>query len=106
MREQLGVPAPFLPGIGRRPLFLSVTATVGPAGGHTDVSLWYVLAVDAASPLAWDRRELAAVRWFGLAEVLATDPARLDPCLHRFTRKLQAVMMSGSGRVPAREGER
>jgi 8-oxo-dGTP pyrophosphatase MutT (NUDIX family) len=105
VREELGVSAPIVPGIGARPLFLSVTATVGAAGGHTDVSLWYVLLVDVARPLAWDRRELAAVRWFGLAEVLAADPARLDPCLHRFTRKLRAVMMSDDGECRGDEGE-
>ncbi|HEU4676743.1 MAG TPA: NUDIX hydrolase [Motilibacteraceae bacterium] len=105
VREELGVSPRFTDRVGARPLFLSITETVGRDGGHTDVSLWYVVDVDSRTSLHWDRGEFAAVRWFGVDEVLGTDPARLDPCLHRFTRKLPAVMMSGDGGCRRDEGE-
>lgn len=89
--EELGVAASFLPGIGARPLMVSQTTTVGLSAGHIDVSLWYVVDGDAEATVAGDAREFAGWRWWTFQEVLAADPAVLDPHLQRFTAKLQAV---------------
>ena len=86
-REELGVAASFLPGIGA-PLMVSQTTTVGVSAGHTDVDLWYVLDGDAGVMVAGDAREFAGWRWWTFEEVLAADPAALDPHLQRFTAKL------------------
>ena len=59
MTEELGVPAVFLPQLGERPLFLTVTDTVGMLEQrHTDVSLWFVLA---------SHRDTRGCRWSGLS---------------------------------------
>jgi 8-oxo-dGTP pyrophosphatase MutT (NUDIX family) len=89
-REELGIAASFLPGIGARPLMVSQTTTTGRSAGHTDVSLWYVVAGDAGATVAGDTREFAGWRWWTFEEVLATDAAVLDPHLQRFTAKLAA----------------
>ncbi len=86
--EELGVVASFLPGIGARPLMVSQTTTVGVSAGHTDVSLWYLVEGDAEAPLEGDAREFAGSRWWTFDEVLAADPAILDPHLQRFAAKL------------------
>jgi 8-oxo-dGTP diphosphatase len=91
-REELGVSAAFHVAIGPRPLMVSQATTVGRSAGHTDVSLWYVLEGDAGTPLAGDTRELAGWRWWTFDEVLAADPAVLDPHLPRFTAKLARVL--------------
>jgi 8-oxo-dGTP diphosphatase len=88
-REELGIEAVFLDdGDGNGPLFVTVTETVGLTAGHTDVSLWYLLRGRVDDDLAFDPGELRSVGWFTFAEVLDTDPARLDPHMHRFTAKL------------------
>lgn len=88
VREELGIEASFLPGIGARPLMVSQARTIGLSAGHTDVDLWYVLDGDAGTTLAGDAREFAGWRWWTFEEVLAADPAILDPYLQRFTAKL------------------
>jgi 8-oxo-dGTP diphosphatase len=87
-REELDVEATFLPGLGARPLMVSQMMTTGRSAGHTDVSLWYVLAGDAEAAVAGDAREFAGWRWWTFDEILAADPAVLDPYLQRFTAKL------------------
>jgi 8-oxo-dGTP diphosphatase len=87
-REEFGVAASFLPKIGAHPLMVSQTTTVGISAGHTDVSLWYLVQGDAEAPLEGDVSEFAGSRWWTFDEVLAADPAILDPHLQRFTAKL------------------
>ncbi|MEH0845975.1 NUDIX domain-containing protein [Micromonospora sp. CPCC 205711] len=87
--EELGVPAIFPPVPGERPLFVTVTPTVGPpADRHVDVSLWYVLAGRRDQPLTPDPGEFRGVRWWTPAEVVAADPRTLDPHLPRMLAKL------------------
>lgn len=90
-REELHIDA--VPSVvsGDRPFFLTVTDTRAP-GGHTDVSLWYVLQVDAASVTTFDEGEFTAVKWLALQQVLAEPLDGMDPHMHRFTRKLLAAL--------------
>jgi 8-oxo-dGTP diphosphatase len=100
-KEELGVAAMFLPAIGPRPLMVSQAMTTGRSAGHTDVSLWYVVAGDAEAAVAGDFREFAGWRWWTFDEVLAADRAVLDPHLPRFTAKLAdrlAGKQGGAGR--------
>lgn len=87
-REELGVTASFLPGIGARPLMVSQSTTVGVSAGHTDVALWYLVEGDADVPAWGDSGEFARCRWWTFDEILAANPAGLDPHLQRFTAKL------------------
>lgn len=91
--EELGVPAVALPGLGPEPLFLTVTETQGSAvRRHTDVSLWYVIELGRADPVRPDPVEFDGVRWFSLHELPALPVEEFDPHLHRFARKLEAVL--------------
>jgi len=94
-REELGLTASVVPGIGARPLMVSQATTVGISAGHTDVDLWYVVVGDAGMPLEADDGEFAGWRWWTFDEVLAADPAIIDPHLKRFTRKLAALPVQG-----------
>jgi 8-oxo-dGTP pyrophosphatase MutT (NUDIX family) len=87
--EELGIQADFSI-IGARPLFVTVTPTVD--GGHTDVSLWYVISGNAQSPIRLDPREFAGGRWWTVAELDSADPARFDPHFGRFTAKLRSAI--------------
>ncbi|MEI7057051.1 NUDIX hydrolase [Nocardioides sp. CCNWLW239] len=90
--EELGVEAQFHPGLGPRPLFLTVTTTrLDRPDPHTDVSLWFVLAHDRHDPLRADEREYAGVRWWTPAELRAADPGRFDPHLGRMLDKLKTL---------------
>ncbi|MEP7220177.1 MAG: NUDIX hydrolase, partial [Bacteroidota bacterium] len=80
--EELGITATFLLDA---PLMITRTETVGLTAGHTDVSLWYVLAHDRAEPLAFDTSEFESVRWFPFSDVPLN---RSDPHMARFLRKL------------------
>ncbi|WP_214402506.1 NUDIX hydrolase [Pseudonocardia lacus] len=71
-----------------RPSFLTVTRTVGADAGHTDVSLWFVLAGTRDMPVTVDPAEFTEARWWTHEEVLRTDPHRLDPHYHRFITKI------------------
>ena len=86
--EELGVPARFV-SVEPRPLFVTVTDTVGDAQTrHTDVSLWYLLCGFRQQPLRPDEREFAAARWWSHSEVAEADPELLEPHLPRFLGKL------------------
>lgn len=88
MVEELGVPAVFAPESGERPVFLTVTETVGPPEGrHTDVSLWFVLSGSRDQKLVPDLGEFRGVRWWTPKEV-AADPAGCEPHLGRMLAKL------------------
>jgi ADP-ribose pyrophosphatase YjhB (NUDIX family) len=73
-----------------QPAFLTVTRTVGIDAGHTDVSLWFLLAGHRGQPLTLDRSEFREARWWSPAEVDAADPTRFDPHLLRFVAKLSS----------------
>jgi hypothetical protein len=90
--EELQIDARFHRGLGAgRPLFLTVTPTLG-TPSHTDVSLWFVLDVDIAAELRPDPGEYNGVRWFGFDEKRDWPGDVYDPQMHRFARKLTAVL--------------
>lgn len=80
--EELGVESELL---FDTPIFLSVTKTVGETAGHTDVSLWYVLGLNADCPIDYDREEFNKVHWFSFDDL---PYHRSDPHLKRFVKKL------------------
>jgi len=82
--EELGLAADF---IQPNPLFITVTRTVGQDGGHTDVSLWYLLRGDSSREIEFDLGEFHGVRWFGFGEIPFE---RSDPHMRRFVAKLRA----------------
>ena len=73
------------------PLMLTCTETVGLTAGHTDVSLWYVVNADKATPITFDASEFNAVRWFKFQDVPLQ---RSDPHIARFLAKLSATTMA------------
>jgi 8-oxo-dGTP diphosphatase len=84
--EELGIdPADRLV---ERPVFLSVTRTVGIDSGHTDVSLWFVLAVGRDEPMEVDPGEFRWARWWSPEQIDAAPSATFDPALPRFVAKL------------------
>lgn len=82
--EELSIEANF---VLDQPFFLTQAVTVGLIAGHTDVSLWYVLGGNSEIPLQYDPGEFNGYKWFAYQEVLDTPIEKLDPHLHRFTRK-------------------
>lgn len=73
------------------PLMVTCTETVGLTAGHTDVSLWYVVNADMATPITFDASEFNTVRWFKFQDVPLQ---RSDPHLARFLAKLRATTMA------------
>jgi 8-oxo-dGTP diphosphatase len=71
-----------------RPSFLTVTRTVGTGAGHTDVSLWFVVAGTRDMAITIDPTEFTAARWWTHREVLDATPGRLDPHYPRFITKI------------------
>ena len=89
--EELQIDARFHRGLGAgRPLFLTVTPTVG-IPSHTDVSLWFVLEVGLGAELRPDPREYKGVSWFRFDEERDWPGDVYDPQMHRFARKLTAA---------------
>ena len=84
--EELNMQASFL---SERPLFITITETVGVTAGHTDVSLWYVLLGDASTSMQFDAHEFFGVQWFTPDEI---PYERADPHLRRFVTKLNAML--------------
>ena len=84
--EELQIQADFLLD---RPILLTSTETVGKTAGHTDISLWYALRGQQASPLTIDQNEFHEARWFHIEKL----PFNTDPHLKRFVEKFygQAV---------------
>jgi 8-oxo-dGTP diphosphatase len=74
--------------LSERPLFLSVTETVGIDFGHTDVSLWFLVSLRRDEPVGFDRGEFRTMRWWSADELGSADTARFDPAFDRFLRKL------------------
>jgi 8-oxo-dGTP diphosphatase len=85
LSEELKLAAGF---IQPNPLFITVTR-VGGDGGHTDVSLWYLLRGDSTRAIEFDRGEFHDVRWFGFDEIPFE---RSDPHMRRFVEKLRATL--------------
>ncbi len=101
--EELGLQLSEAPGA---PLMLTVSATVGITAGHTDVSLWYVVAADRRVAIEFDKEEFHSVRWFHFA---AAPLSRSDPHLERFLGKLALTRRSTPCRTltsPERTGTR
>lgn len=86
-REEFGIDAVFLHN-NDKPLFITVTQTVGLTPGHTDVSLWYLLRGNIHDRMNYDRSEFTDVEWYTFDEIIETDPLIFDPHLQRFTSKL------------------
>jgi 8-oxo-dGTP diphosphatase len=93
-REELGIDADFSI-TGERPVFLTVTRTVGLDPGHTDVSLWYVLSGHPEMPIMLDPREFADGRWWTAAEIDSADPALLDPHFGRLHDAVDDLLSAG-----------
>jgi 8-oxo-dGTP diphosphatase len=89
--EELSIKADFSI-IGPLPAFVTVTRTRGVTGGHTDVSLWYMISGNPRSPIRLDPREFAGGRWWTAAELESADPALFDPHLGRFTAKVRSAI--------------
>ncbi|MGA4787494.1 NUDIX hydrolase [Nocardia sp. AB354] len=85
--EELGTQAEFTV-VGERPLFLTITRTVG-AHPHRDVSLWYVVRGDRERPFALDPREFADGRWWDIDDDAIPES---DPHLSRFLTKLRTAL--------------
>src|SRR5690606_23270674 len=64
-REELGFD-PRFDVVGDKPLFLTVTPTVGPTAGHVDISLWHVARGDRAQHYDLDPAEFDGGRWWDL----------------------------------------
>jgi len=90
LSEELNLVAEF---IVASPIFLTVTRTVGDGGGHTDVSLWYVLRGESLGAIEFDRGEFHRVRWFGFDEIPFE---RSDPHMRRFLEKLRGLLAAES----------
>jgi ADP-ribose pyrophosphatase YjhB (NUDIX family) len=86
-REELGIEPVFLAD-PPRPSFVTVTETVGIDAGHTDVSLWFVLAGTRGMPITADPAEFTAARWWSHRDVLDGDPRLFDPHYQRFVTKI------------------
>jgi ADP-ribose pyrophosphatase YjhB (NUDIX family) len=81
-KEELGIDGEFL---YDKPLFLTVTETVGKTAGHTDVSIWYALRGNRNASLVFDTAEFQAIKWFEKNEVPLE---RSDKHMDRFLEKL------------------
>lgn len=86
-REELGID-PDANVFPEKPTFLTVTSTVGIDAGHTDVSLWFVVACRPGQSFRLDPDEFRSGRWWTPAQLRNADPARFDPHLTRFLAKL------------------
>lgn len=82
-----------------KPFFLTVTDVTGLCEPHTDVSLWYLFAVDSDDVFAEGESfadEFDGGGWYGFEEVLAMPIAGLDVHMHRFLAKIQKILLSRS----------
>jgi 8-oxo-dGTP diphosphatase len=86
-REELAIEPLFRHGRAR-PVFVTVTRTVGIDSGHTDVSLWFVLVGTRGMTVATDYSEFTDVSWWTHREVLDEDAGCFDPHYGRFLTKI------------------
>ena len=89
--EELGVNAQFLPSVGERPLFITITDTVGAADVHNDVSLWYCLSGSRSMNLKPDLDEYVSIQWWRYDEVHDTEPGQFDPGMGRMLNKVTKI---------------
>jgi 8-oxo-dGTP diphosphatase len=85
VREELGIDPTFVEP-SERPLFVTVNRANG-EGGHTDVSLWFLLRGCKTMALKPDLTEFNEARWWTPNDVDATSPRSLDPHYTRFLKK-------------------
>lgn len=88
--EELNITSEF---ILNEPFFITETVTVNIGAGHTDVSLWYVLAGDSEYKIHYDENEFKGYKWFDFNEVLESDIKIFDPHMHRFINKLVSELL-------------
>jgi len=81
-KEELNVDGEFL---YDKPLFLTVTETVGKTAGHIDVSIWYALRGHRDAEMIFDKAEFKTIKWFEKDEVPLE---RSDKHMDRFLKKL------------------
>jgi 8-oxo-dGTP diphosphatase len=98
LSEELSLAADF---IDADPLFITVTRTVGKDGGHTDVSLWYLLRGDSSRAIEFDQGEFHGVRWFGFDRIPFE---RSDRHMRRFVAKLRALLAAKTVEDDSRGG--
>jgi 8-oxo-dGTP pyrophosphatase MutT (NUDIX family) len=96
LREELGLELIDPLGV---PLMLTSSETVGITAGHTDVSLWYVIAAEREVPVDFDIEEFHGVQWFHFGDAPLS---RSDPHLDRFLRKLALTGRSTRSRAKTR----
>lgn len=89
--EELGVPAEFLPGVGEKPLFLTITDTVGTDDVHNDVSLWYCIDLTRDTELHVDLGEYRSVEWWSLGDIARESSSLFDPHMSRMLGKLHGL---------------
>jgi 8-oxo-dGTP pyrophosphatase MutT (NUDIX family) len=97
--EELGILArPHPLTADHRPLFVTVTPTVGP-DSHLDATLWWLLDLDPAAPLAPDPGEFSGCGWHPRGDIAGWPTGRTDPELRRFLTKVADLRkaMAGSG---------
>jgi 8-oxo-dGTP pyrophosphatase MutT (NUDIX family) len=92
-KEELAIDAEFLPQFGNKPVFVTVTTTIG-YGNHTDVSLWYIIRGDSSVDLWYDSQEMGGYRWLNSDEILEADGSQFDPHMQRFVRKILDIEQS------------
>lgn len=87
-QEELGVTArPHPLTSDRRPLFVTVTPTVGPQS-HLDATLWWLLELDPAQRITADLGEFSGWGWHPRRDVAGWPAGRTDPELGRFLTKV------------------
>ncbi len=91
MQEELFTQPDFSTPIGDRPCFITVTQTRG-YGRHTDVSLWYVVALSGRREVIYEPRDFSGYQWLTFDEVGALPINTIDPEMHRFTAKLSRLL--------------
>jgi 8-oxo-dGTP diphosphatase len=81
-------PHPLTP--DRRPVFLTVTPTVGP-NSHLDCTLWYLISLTPDTPIVADPAEFDGCAWYPRRAVADWPAGQTDPHLRRFLTKVQQL---------------
>jgi 8-oxo-dGTP diphosphatase len=95
--EELSIDAVFSPVHGEKPMFVTVTPTIGGPTQHTDVSLWFILSCGMEHPLAPDPGEFRAALWWTRDQIDRASPALFDPHLSRMLRKFDSTRTTSNG---------